>query len=723
MYNKNFNPVFLGHTIGLMGITSCGKTELAATITTMRHRELLRRLVGETTATIIAKTIVYTSSDYFNNKLSVSIRKKLDPIGEIWHLMPIRIIEKLIFIITSNKHDDNFDNAIHKSVVKVFNELDNLENYFSLLDDESLNSIKKLLVKGIQLIHKEDLEFIYQTAEQSTSKDEVKRQSRVFKNALRDSIGEFLDGKLSLPIRPSIGLSANKAFSNLKDKVNLMLSRVFDTYFPKISHQENAFYTTFIDLDNLQSNTQQAFINAFFTNNDIVKNKKLSIEVLCEEIFIHTKLSDELSQQMSSDTYNELRDRNGNLTFAFNDHKGFFHGNKDKDSTENDIRDITFSKKNDAIIYVAPLHGNPHTNELNTQLISTYDKFSLPIPLFIVQNKLDLYYEQRKTHHSSILNDVLSLSTIDSLSAINESKEKSEEILQTESDLVSNIDMYDRQFTRLNDSKTVNYCGSYPLYLKPNKDMIRESKDLAIKYHPASSITSLFKSYCNQVRRESSKLRFLVDDINGDLSYSINQAILSDNITNVLNTLDVKNKTFSTIRKNIKAESGKIPNGNGYNALVRRLKLGNGYASNIDESYFVNCTSFEISYPRSLQKLVSYRSNKKNVDMMVEGILEIQGGTFSEDDKLLFSELILNHINPYTFTRNLVYEQILIKSRNGQYSFKSLFQNFLYHSDLILLPDKQNINAIASNYQVAFGRALREAIETVLARYVVNKLN
>ena len=59
---------------------------------------------------------------------------------------------------------------------------------------------------------------------------------------------------------------------------------------------------------------------------------------------------------------------------------------------------------------------------------------------------------------------------------------------------------------------------------------------------------------------------------------------------------------------------GKTPHGNSYNALRRRLKYGDGYTCNIDESYYYNCKSFAINFTANLRNFVSTDMVKKNCE-------------------------------------------------------------------------------------------------------------
>ena len=69
---------------------------------------------------------------------------------------------------------------------------------------------------------------------------------------------------------------------------------------------------------------------------------------------------------------------------------------------------------------------------------------------------------------------------------------------------------------------------------------------------------------------------------------------------------DVTNKkVFAPGLEDLRLSIGKTPHGNSYYALRRRLKYGDGYTCNIDESYYYNCKSFSINFTANLRNFVS----------------------------------------------------------------------------------------------------------------------
>ncbi|WP_289753147.1 hypothetical protein [Bacteroides acidifaciens] len=68
---------------------------------------------------------------------------------------------------------------------------------------------------------------------------------------------------------------------------------------------------------------------------------------------------------------------------------------------------------------------------------------------------------------------------------------------------------------------------------------------------------------------------------------------------------DVTKKMFTPGLEDLRLSIGKTPHGNSYNALRRRLRYGDGYTCNIDESYYYNCKSFSINFIANLRNFIS----------------------------------------------------------------------------------------------------------------------
>lgn len=77
----------------------------------------------------------------------------------------------------------------------------------------------------------------------------------------------------------------------------------------------------------------------------------------------------------------------------------------------------------------------------------------------------------------------------------------------------------------------------------------------------------------------------------------------------ILHETWLKQETNNQVKKpaidNVDQNVGLRPHGNGFNALVVRLKRGEGWDSNIRVDYFKHHDSFHVRFPANLANLLS----------------------------------------------------------------------------------------------------------------------
>ena len=169
---------------------------------------------------------------------------------------------------------------------------------------------------------------------------------------------------------------------------------------------------------------------------------------------------------------------------------------------------------------------------------------------------------------------------------------------------------------------------------------------------------------------------------------------------------DVTNKkVFAPGLADLALSIGKTPHGNSYNALRRRLKYGDGYTCNIDESYYYNCKSFSINFTANLRNFVSTDMVKK----IVKETMKLSGGYFTKDkDEEEFYYIVEGRIFPKMFVGQMLYHKAMLSAEQEAVGFMARFQKFLKNSQRFF--DSGNLDEQAyvdAMYHVVYEAAQR----------------
>ena len=180
--------------------------------------------------------------------------------------------------------------------------------------------------------------------------------------------------------------------------------------------------------------------------------------------------------------------------------------------------------------------------------------------------------------------------------------------------------------------------------------------EIVRRYNISNAILTIFNDTANYLERSAVKIPIKTDYPEADVEIRIDKERLSEIVQEYLH-MDITNKkVFAPGLADLALSIGKTPHGSSYNALRRRLKNGDGYTSNIDESYFYNCKSFSINFTANLRNFVKTEMVKK----IVGEALKVSGGHFvKNEDEEQFYQYIEWRVYPKVFVGQMLYHKAM----------------------------------------------------------------
>lgn len=684
------------YTFGILGATGSGKTKFISLLTTQSARDIVGKAVGETNSTLVERKIVLSEEYTNNNKIVVAVKKneRLYKWTDFTQML-IKVCTKIALRygktpeIDKEKVLKDVEKELRKTIHFEFNntESDLLLSFLSEDDrDNVIENIKLQLDKSGFI---EECYKIYCTAKNSLDKQEVKDNSQKLKNALMTTIGEFFDN-LSIEIRQGL--------EDGHKSINQYFEEIFFRYFNKSDISYDGYYFNIIDLLNVENEKQDKFIQAFFNNNNIKEGNKLSIEVFCSEIVIYIPINQKILKLIKEDgtCRKVFLDKKGNVSLAFRDTQGFFHAGIDEGVVEEYAYNLVYGK-NDALILLNPLAGDTNKVKLKSLYSKVFESYNKDTPLFIINNKVDMFVDK-------IINDSIEENDDIFSAEIPKTNISESEIIQkVENAKIEIEDGVIKQYC-----KKVRNVKSLVCYFRKSLNL---NGEVAKRYNVINSIEEIFKTTSSFLENNSNRTRIrLVDsEINVKIDRDIIKDILDNKIFSnkgVFFDYSMK-KVISPSIENISSNLGITPHGNSYNALGRRLKVGQGYTSNIDESYYFSCKSFSINFPANLRNLIT--SEFKNE--LLKSI-KIEGGYFEDrESESMFLKSILEYIYIYDYSIYLVYNKAFLKAEyNGYYSFRKRFDDFLRYSLSFVYDRNNNIDTHVDAIEYMLKNASYKAI-------------
>ena len=644
-------------TIGVAGGTGDGKSEITSTFASPRAKKIIGKSVGETNSTLKERVVVY--SEALVNEIIVAVKLR-DDIFERQDFIDLIVVSmskvvrdngKIVAYVSGKANEDFITFLLAEITTKV--------NSRAILSFLTVDEIDKLAMEVSNVLENNDFYknsySIYNTAKNNLGNIEVKDNSAKLFGAIRSEVEKSFD-QLDKNILDQLW--------DIWNGVNHSLKSLFFNYFQNDDISNDGYYYYVINLDEQESSSE--FVDAMFTSNDLRKGDRLSIEVLCSEIVMYTPIHEKIAEMIKSkeNTKNVFMGKDGKIAIGIYDTRGLYHTNSGDEDNFEYFTELLYGINYDALMLVCPLTGDTNEAKLRELYSNSMKKYNKQIPVFILNNKVDLFIDALNKELSS--EDPLSIEVSNEVLSFNEIKKKVNEKMATIREELQKSQHKNRKSSEI---------LSLPCYLKKDNNMTRE---LLVEYNTINAIRTMVEEMTQHLQANAVKIKFVLSNSGeSNILPCINEDAVKKLVLNTLALPEIEKKIFEPSLRDIADSVGKTPHGNAYNALRRRLKNGNGYTSNIIEEYFYNCKSFSVNFPGNLKNFVT----KDFISKVLDTAVEYKGGVFKvSDGNKRLNEIIINsgYFNPLEFVAQMLYFKALMDAENqGSFSFGMKFNRFL----------------------------------------------
>ncbi|MCH5298096.1 MAG: hypothetical protein J1E85_10580 [Ruminococcus sp.] len=692
MFKRNLLPHM--HVIKLVGGTGDGKTEFSVVFAEPKARKILIKCVGRTNSTVRERMLVYTTA--LSDKLIVAAS-----IGEeilerkMFSDMVISAIAKVVRqngkVVASvvGKEENDFEEALYSQL----NERNNTCAVFHFLTDEEKKEFVDRIVEVYRTYNFGEYGYeIYNATKNSMSDKDVKENSNKFLGALKFEVERII----SLITR-----DFTTDLLKICEEVNSVLRGKFFEYFNENVISEDGFYYKEIPLDGTEE--ENKFIDAMFTSNNLQGGERLSLEVLCGQIFIYVPMNKAVKDIIGNDNNASkvFVDEYGEYTFGILDTRGLYHTGVVNDDNGDYLNELIYQGDTDAVAMVVPLQGDSNEKkiyELYRKLLEAYKKQT---PLFMINNKVDLFIDALRK--DDFMDDPFSVS----MEVENEMS--ADEIIEHVAERVKELQGELQEVQ--NKARRNLEIIALPCYLKRDEGMKHE--EIVKKYNIVNVVQSILLQTAEFLVKTSVKISINLKG-EDDVDVEINRDELVKRVRERILESDTDKKVFEPGSKNIGDNMGICPHGNSYNALKRRLKYGDGYSCRIDEAYYFNCKSFTIDFTGNLRNFIS----EQFLGGTIHRALKIINGSFPEQkDEELFWKQVEKNFDTKKFVSILLYDHALRDAELTGFGFATYFRGFLKNS----MPFFYKGMIDEKQYADALEEVLRQAVKKTIAMNVVYK--
>lgn len=665
-----------GITALLNAPTASGKTMLTAQFTTEQAAKIIRLSVGEGSSTIINRHLVFTNE--IDNHIIVSVKPKSPyvSLSDYTYLVTSRLAGR----ISSNHKRLNIidisdlEAQVEKDLQLVFNNTINTKAQYSLTSEKTRSEAVNLLYKPLAKFLKTKGFEIYNHASNSLDANEAKKSSKKLKEAIDDKLLLFIESD------PEIKEVLLKVYLQLNDS----LDQYFHSFFAKSSRSMDDYYFYIIDVN--APSLHKDFILAFFSNNNVQQGKKLSLEVLCDEIVIHLPMSNTVLEALQADKEkNPVRsvyeNFNGYFNFTLIDTQGLYHDSADENTEQERLENMLYRARYDALICLTPMHGNPNGTKFEIQLSQELLKFNKGVPVILLCNKADEYADSlQKDPTLSSFDDLFGDGEVGITKAIHEA-------------VMERAKQQTLSIKEALDHRKQGNAYILPAMFKEPVSM-QDKESLNPLYGVDAVVSKIIEVISKNQESTGNFIKFrLSDEFSWTKQpYEVNTSKLLKCLEGIWDDTEIKKKVIDPAIENISLNQGRRPQGNGFNALLRRLKIGEGWDSNIDLSYYKNYDSFHIRYPANLANLPSALV----LAQLSVSTVDYNGVFESEADKKRFITEVIRQFVSEDFTADLLYYQILSDIMKTAYTRQSIFDGLLSQSLKLFQLEKQQFDSYSS---------------------------
>lgn len=692
MFKKNLLPHM--HVIKLIGGTGDGKTEFSVVFAEPRARKILIKCVGKTNSTVRERMLVYTTA--LNGKVIVAASISEEILErKVFSEMIITAIAKVVRlngkVVASmvGKAESDFEEELFSQL----SERNNTCAVFNFLTEQQKKEFVEKIVGVYRKFHFSEHDYeIYNATKNNMSEKEAKENSNKFLGALKIEVERIIS-------------LIDKDFTNelleICEETNEILRDKFFEYFNEENISEDGLYYKEISLEETEEDNR--FIEAMFTSNNLQAGERLSLEVLCGQIFIYTPMNKAVRDIIANDknASQVFIDEHGEYTFGILDTRGLYHTGVVNDDNADYLNELIYQGDTDAVAMVVPLQGDTNEKkiyELYRKLLEAYKKQT---PLFMVNNKVDLYIDALRK--DDFIDDPFSVS----MDVANEMS--ADEIIEQVNKRVKELqgELQEAQ----NKARRNLEIVALPCYLKRDEGMKHE--EVVRKYNIVNVVKSILLQTAEFLVRTSVKIPITLLG-EEDVDVEINQDELFKCVRAHILESETDKKVFEPGSKNIGDNMGICPHGNSYNALKRRLRYGDGYSCKIEENYYINCKSFTIDFTGNLRNFISENFISHTVHMT----MKLVNGRFTgQKEEELFWKQVARNVDAKKFVSILLYDKAMRDAELTGFGFGTYFRGFLNNS----IPYFYKGMIDENQYVDALEKVLKDAVKKTIALNVIYK--
>lgn len=679
-------------TIGIAGGTGDGKSEVTSTFADPRAKKVLAKSIGETNSTLKERRVVYSEDreneivlavkikdtiferEDFNNLISVSVSKIIRDYGKSMTID----FQKLRVDFISNLRNE-IQTKVNSRAVLTFLNKENIKFLVEEIDD---------IFNSIQFFEKFTYQ-IYNGVKNDLKSQEVKNNSTKFFSAIKGEVEKSIDH-----------IDKERMWLLLND-INTWLQNVFFQYFSEDNQSIDDYYFHVIDLDNQENSAD--LISAMFTSNNLRKGETLSIEVFCSDIVIYAPMHPKILEMIKrDDTSNKVfMGKDGKVSIALYDTKGLYHEDASDDANLDYFTELLYSINYDALMLVCPLSGDTNESRLRELYTKALQNYHKQVPIFILNNKVDLFINELNKELNS--DDPLSFEVSDKKLEFTEVKRKVSERLRAIRDELQKV-----QHTNRKNAEIL----SLPCYLKKDSSM---SKELLVEYNATTAIQTIIKEMAKHLDASSEKIPFYLSDIDhSDMLPIIHEDKIQIILEQLLQQKETERKILAPAALDVSNNIRKVPHGNSYNALKRRLKFGKGYTSNIDENYYYNCHPFSVNFPGNLKNIIT----SELIVTCIDEAVEYKGGYFKDQEgseRLKAMIIEQGYFNSIDFVAEMLYYNALENAEKQAFSYGARFEKFIDHCMTYFNSHNLNISA----YRDAMIKTLHAVVKRAIDLHIL----
>lgn len=692
MFKKNLLPHM--HVIKLIGGTGDGKTEFSVVFAEPRARKILIKCVGKTNSTVRERMLVYTTA--LNGKVIVAASISEEILErKVFSEMVITAIAKVVRlngkVVASmvGKAESDFEEELFAQL----SERNNTCAVFNFLTEQQKKEFVEKIVGVYRKFHFSEHDYeIYNATKNNMSEKEAKENSNKFLGALKIEVERIIS-------------LIDKDFTNelleICEETNEILRDKFFEYFNEENISEDGLYYKEISLEETEEDNR--FIEAMFTSNNLQAGERLSLEVLCGQIFIYTPMNKAVRDIIANDknASQVFIDEHGEYTFGILDTRGLYHTGVVNDDNADYLNELIYQGDTDAVAMVVPLQGDTNEKkiyELYRKLLEAYKKQT---PLFMVNNKVDLYIDALRK--DDFIDDPFSVS----MDVANEMS--ADEIIEQVNKRVKELqgELQEAQ----NKARRNLEIVALPCYLKRDEGMKHE--EVVRKYNIVNVVKSILLQTAEFLVRTSVKIPITLLG-EEDVDVEINQDELFKCVRAHILESETDKKVFEPGSKNIGDNMGICPHGKSYNALKRRLRYGDGYSCKIEENYYINCKSFTIDFTGNLRNFISENFISHTVHMT----MKLVNGRFpGQKEEELFWKQVARNVDAKKFVSILLYDKAMRDAELTGFGFGTYFRGFLNNS----IPYFYKGMIDENQYVDALEKVLKDAVKKTIALNVIYK--